>query len=543
MSEISCSGLDPGSATEHLHDLAASTGIAVHEGRGRVVHLGENLREVARQLGGMAGQLELFRLGGDLVYFDFQGEMKPMSGRIFRTWIAAHVIIAARYHRETGDPIPGTLRTDDAATILESEDFRRGVREIRAINRVRLPVLRPGGKLELLPWGFDHETRVFTVPGGIVPDENWTPETARSWLDALDESFPYADERSRAVQRAAMMALFCKHLPGFGGLRPGWLWLANGPGAGKSVLAKAALYPVLGSAAAAKLKRGEELDKELEAFSRARVPYIFLDNVYGGLASASIDQLLTSKRSTGRAMGGHGIFETENTALLLVTGNGLELNADAARRFVVIDLFDQGDATARKYRCRLDDDLMESETWRAEALAAMWALVKEWHARGCPPGGTLVPTYERFTEAMGGLVMAAGYTDPFVPAAIPDAIHEGKRDFVDLLKGLVEEMGKEKTRVFPIAEVARIARARGAYVDLLGTPEDGRALMIKLDGLGRDERLHAVDRGDMTQKVKQAFGIALSPHKGKLHTDLPGLKVRFGKRSRRHSEWEVALEE
>lgn len=158
------------------------------------------------------------------------------------------------------------------------------------------------GTLEKLPWGYDAETKIYTVPGGLDYREDVDLEACRVGFFREFEDFPFSTPRSMAVQVAAMLALFCRHLPGGDALRPGLLWLGNKVGCGKSVLAKASLYPVMGVATAAKLKENESADKELEAFVRAGVSYVFFDNVYGGISLASLDQLLTSKRSTGRAM-------------------------------------------------------------------------------------------------------------------------------------------------------------------------------------------------------------------------------------------------
>jgi hypothetical protein len=187
-------------------------------------------------------------------------------------------------------------------------------------------------------------------------------------------------------------------------------------------------------AAAIVLRPGAVADvAELEAFCRAAVPYIFLDNIYGGIQSASIDQLLTSEESTGRAMGGHGIFTAKNSALLLATGNQIDLNDDALRRFLLVDLFEKGNPEERVVEVPLDDARMRSEPWRVGMLEALWALVKHWHEEGMRPGSVTLASFEAYSHLLGGIVEAAGYAPPFAKAALPDAKSPGRAEFEELL--------------------------------------------------------------------------------------------------------------
>lgn len=546
-------GIDPdrsgggyAASVEAMRQLAAIAGDGVADiGQGMpYVRICPDLLAITRRLGEIAPRLDVFRRGEELVYFDdVSRSMRPMTGRVFRTWINGHVIMAAKFDKD-GQPMPGTLRGDDAAAILESPDFRRGCREVVAVNQVRLPVIRAVGGFDLLPWGYDSEFQVFTVPGGLEYDAEIDIAAAKVWLGRQTGDFPFADDRSKSANLAAMLALYAKHLPGGNSLRPGFLFLGNQPGCGKSLLAKMAISAVNGYAASAKLKRGEDLDKELESFARARVPYIFLDNIYGGIQSASIDQMLTSKRSAGRAMGGHEVFEADNTALLIVTGNGLDLNEDAARRFTVIDLFETGELGQRPIHGELlDDDTLETPEWRKRALAALCAFVRNWHDKGRPESKVTVPTFERFTANVGGIVEAAGFSPPFEKAVIPDAISAGKADFVELLRGIVEDMGGDRLRTYKLPALAMIARARGVYVEAVGTQEDGKRQFAREEGLSGEQKRLAQDEGLMTTKQRQAFGYALKGQLGKSHREIRGVVIEFGKRAQsRHAEFTVTVE-
>ena len=425
------------------------------------VPIGQDLHATAQEMAPIMSRLDIFRLNGEIVYFDHEGARQEMTPRRFRSWISANGVITCRkFDKATGYAIPCTMANDEAGVILDCEDFKRGVRLLKGVNLVRCPVVRQTGLLEALPWGYDAETQIYTVPGGLEYDFELPLEVAKGRFHRLLKSFPITDERSLAVQVAGMLALFIRHLPGGAGLRPGFLWYANKPGSGKSVLAKVCLYIVMGRAAVAKLKKDEDLDKEIEAFCRAAVPYIFLDNIRGGLNSTTIEQMLTSEESTGRAMGGHGTFDAKNTALLLATGNQIDLTDDIQRRFLVVDLFEKGDPEARAFETPLNDSLMRSEKWRVEMLEALWALVRHWHAEGMQRGSKSLASFEEYAETLGGIVEAAGYVSPFQKAEIADAKSPGANEFEELLARVVEEMESDLERDFTLEDFARIAPSR-----------------------------------------------------------------------------------
>jgi hypothetical protein len=496
-----------------------------------VVQMRSSLAETAIMLAPIISRLDLYQMSGDLVFFDHLGERQMMNPLKFRNWINHQGVITCRkYDKDAGIAIPETMHKEEAATLLADCIFLRGVRPLKGVNHVRCPVVRPNGELEALPWGYDAQTQIYTVPGGMEYNFDVPMEVAKGRILRLLKSFPITDDRSLAVQVAAMLALFIRHLPGGSGLRPGFLWYANKPGSGKSVLAKVCLYIVMGRAAVAKLKKDDDLDKEIEAFCRAAVPYIFLDNIRGGLNSTTIEQMLTSEESTGRAMGGHGTFDAKNSALLLATGNQLDLTEDALRRFLLIDLFEKGDPEQRVVEIPLNDTLMRTETWRVEMLESLWALVRNWHERGMVRGKKSLASFEEYAALLGGIVEEAGYENPFQKAEIADAKSPGAAEFDELLSMLLDEMGEDTSREVTMEVLARIARAGQLYQKSVGTEAEGKKLTIKLDGIPVAERAMAPDLGYLDQAMKSGFGKMMTKQIGTEHL-IGGRKVEFGKRA------------
>jgi hypothetical protein len=165
--------------------------VAGEDEQPKIVNEG-SINQLAKRFGEFAPRLDLFEVNGDLVYYDHRRDRKPMTGRVFRSWIENHVFIVGGYDRKSGTPQPGSLQIGDALDILEAPDFRRGVRRIEQENKVRLPVIRGNGSLELLPWGYDDESGVYTVPGGLEYDLDWDVAQGKEWIKRWFGSFPYA---------------------------------------------------------------------------------------------------------------------------------------------------------------------------------------------------------------------------------------------------------------------------------------------------------------------------------------------------------------
>lgn len=499
-----------------------------------VVQWGNDISIVAQRLGAICTRLPIYRRGEHVVTFNEEGEERTMTGRRFRSWINEHVIICRQFCKETSKPLPSTMKAEDAATILETSSFLRGVRKIRRVARVRMPVFRSdeNGKrrVELLPVGYDSEYETLTLPGPAI-DEQMTIAQAQDWFEEIFGCFPFAKDRDRAVHIAGMLAVYCRLMLSRMALRPGILYLANKPGSGKSVLAKASLYTAFPMVASAKMKEGEQLDKELEAFSRNGVPYIFLDNLTGMFQSAALDQILTSVYSMGRSMGGHDVFLSENTFQIFATGNNLEMSDDLARRFLVCDLFEEGEPSDRKFGARLDDSSMSSDEWRARAASALWAMIKEWEAKDMPQGLKLLPTYEEFSGLIGGIAWAAGFEDPFEPPEAMHVISPEKVEFQALLRAVLQSMvAKEVTTdEFTLERLAQLARANELYVNRVGTREEGREMAVKRHGLKGSEASMIEDEGHLTQKQRVSFSLSLKKHYGS-KPKIDGVQLEFGKR-------------
>lgn len=489
------------------------------------------IRDLSMRFGEIAPQLPLFSVNETLVYFDHNRKRQMMTGRKFRSWVEKHVVVFGKFDSKTGAPVNESLTLGDSLDVLEAPDFLRGVREVKAVNEVRLPVLRKSGELELLPWGYDDEEQVYTVPKGIEYDMDWSVEQGREWVNKWFGSMPYQDDRSLAVMVSGLLCLYVRFLPGGNGLRPGFLWEANQPGSGKSVCAKACCSIVLGRAPVGSAKGKEEMDKEIAAHLKSKSPVIFLDNLYGKLKNATLDQLITSKLVTFREMGGQNIVEMENDAPVLLTGNDLEKNDDAWRRYLQCYLFEKGNPNDRVVEHFLSDELMREESWRKEALSSLWAFVRHWNALGRPEGPSTLGSFEPFSELMGGIVTSAGYEDPIARPDGDAGMSPERQDFVAMAKKMYEEMQEQEStkdkKLWGYEDMCRVARSIDVFSNIVGDEDMGKQETIKRDKIQMEHRQDAVDHGYMTQQQLQPFQQML---KSKIGTEpaFDGIKLKFG---------------
>jgi hypothetical protein len=490
------------------------------------------ISHMARRFAELIPRYDLFEINDELYFYDHERKRRVMTGPVFRGWIEEQgVVVYGRFDGRSGMPVLESLTKSDASDVLVQPVFRRAVRKIDQEHLVRLPVVRESGELELLPWGYDARTRSYTVPGGLEYDSEWDVAEAKRWLEKWFGAMPFADERSKAVMIAGLLMLYVRHLPGGGGLKPGVIFEANMQGSGKSLCGKAACAIVLGKAPVSKSATKEEMNKFIEGCVESKVPVIFLDNLKGRMNSSTLDQLITSRHQTFRRMGGQQVVTLPFDAPIFVTGNDLEKDDDAWRRYLSCYLFEAGNPQDRVVKDLLDDDVIESDQWRSEALSTLWAMVRTWFEKGMPKGATRLASFEQFSFLMGGLLTASGYSDPLEKPAEDEGLSPEQADFLTMVRSIYLDMieAAEKQRVLTFNDMAVFARREDVFADLIGTEEDGRRATIREDKLSGDERAYAVDRGILDQRQLQSWARLVKSKVGQEPT-VDGVRLRFGDR-------------
>ena len=115
----------------------------------------------------------------------------------------------------------------------------------------------------------------------------------------------------------------------------------SGAGTGKGLLVRSICAIAFGVQPRAFTKGGDrqELDKRLASDLIEAAPILFLDNVNGTMLRSDIlARVLTERPARVRALGRTEMVTLNSTAFIAVTGNGVAVTEDLARRFLVCEL-------------------------------------------------------------------------------------------------------------------------------------------------------------------------------------------------------------
>jgi hypothetical protein len=462
------------------------------------VVLGGIISAMARDLGMHLSSADIFLQGGAIVTVNGgTGAVRTMESIRFCSWVEKFVSFV-QAGKDGMRPV--SISAELSAKILASDEFRDALRPLRAVVLVRLPVWQDDKQnaVRLLPAGYDPVTETFTVDALAYPDDMDVNE-AWDWLLAVYGGFPFAEtgelstRRSMAVQIAAHFAVFCRNMLSQGA-RPMCCWLGNQPGLGKSLLSRMAIAPVFGTVAIQAFPaKEEELGKLLTASASEGVPYLYFDNVRGRLSSSELESFITSPIRTGRELGTSGTITAVNQASVFVTGNGLSLSPDLARRSCVVDLFLSGEAAERKFPEPITESWLVKPETRQKFLACLWAGLRFWQEqKGCErTEGLVLHGFEEFSQIIGGVVMAMGFGDPMARPEV--SLDETGDAWKRLLAALAETV-----------------------------PDGGSLRFTPTDCLDKAEELDA----------KKAFGQRIKKYRGRELVDGRGRRFEFGQRQR-----------
>jgi hypothetical protein len=373
-----------------------------------------------------------------------RGQLEEMTADHLPTHIESRVITYIDRFVSRGGAVkePTTMSEKEARLFLRCQQAIDKLPKIKTINRVRQPIIRSTGQLVLLDEGYDREAQVLTLPSEVRIDEEIKPDGAAEFLRSSLREFPFKDERSRAAQVLIMVAIYGRLLIG-DEKRLAALYNGKRPRLGKGLLAQIAVAGPHGiievQPAAA---TDEEFRKALDVIALAQLAYAFIDEVLDRLANRSLKAFLTGLIWTGRLMFSQRRFVAPQTSLILCAGNNIDLDDDLAGRFVSIDLdAKEADPQARQIRDILTEPIIASIEYRSDLASALWALIRGWDEKHRPKGPPAFRGYEKFCEIFGGIIISAGFADPFASQACdrsPDF-----RDMQTLLMALRERIPGE----------------------------------------------------------------------------------------------------
>jgi len=336
-----------------------------------------------------------------------------------------------RISDHNGERIPVTLPERVAQMYLDTHDWN--LRPLAGISTA--PLLSSDGSVRMVQ-GYDAATELWcanTLP--VEVPKRPTIDDAASALDVLRRAFrtfPFADAVRRQTNGldevdldhapahdesaflVALMTAICR--PSLW-LSPGFLITSpavSGAGSGKGLLVRSINAIAFGLQPRAFTIGGEkhELDKRLAAELVEAQPGLFLDNANGtALRSDTLASVLTERPARVRLLGQTRMVSLNSTAFVAVTGNGLTVTEDLARRFISCEL-DAGceDPESRPFLAGFLQNMTRRRCELLGAVLTIWTYGRHHAAeldRGKPLG-----SFETWAEWCRDPLLALGCRDP-----------------------------------------------------------------------------------------------------------------------------------
>jgi hypothetical protein len=395
-----------------------------HDPRPLIVHPGVDryISQFADDLGCILRDKEFFRFRGRAVHIRTVAE-KTHSGKEYETKKLLEIPpllfagLIEQYCRPVRDGDYKSISVQIAARALPLPVFLDHLPIVSLWTHSRIPCVPylPQMPITLSQPGYDPRTGIYTSPDAPEIDETLSAaEAAAAWLALMAEfCFPKDDiERSIAVALAAALTPFCISLLPAKAKRPGFAASANAEGAGKTLLLSFGMVAKLGFVpAGATPSNEEEMRKVIDGAAHQAVPILFFDNLKGHLSSGALEAFLTANTWRYRLLGSTNYTEADNVATVYLTANFATYSSDLRRRLLAVELIlEEACAEERTIKNYLDERKLVA--MRSKLLSIFWAMVKDWDQKGQPASQKLLPTFEDWSQIIGGIVENAGFVSP-----------------------------------------------------------------------------------------------------------------------------------
>jgi hypothetical protein len=419
---------------------------------------GKNLTETAKALRDLFAQSGAFFFNGNVpVRVVHEEGWPPVAKEVTAevVIVAAHELCRPMRADGHGGFIPTTLPKSVAQLYLKGLEGEWSLPPFKGI--CCAPILSPDGSIRTAQ-GYDPSMALWchNIPTVEVLDRP-TIDDAKAALLLLRKTFktfPFADATMiRAPQfgvdvvdlnlgagldessyLACLMSGVCRASLDF---VPGSLGTAadiSGAGTGKGKLTRAICLIAHGISPAAITAghNAEELEKRLTASLIEAAPAVFLDNVNReALRSNTLASVLTEDPAKVRDFGTLNNIPLNTKAWIGVTGNGLQVSEDLARRFIewVLDAKVE-DPEARPFTGNFLDDIANR---RGELLAAVLTIWRwgrqneEILTNGRPMGG-----FENWCKQVRDPLLTLGCRDPVERIAEVKANDPHRKEIAEL---------------------------------------------------------------------------------------------------------------
>ena len=456
-------------------------------------------------------------------------EIEEMTAHRFRSWVEAYLVcFRYQFSKHGAQKVRQTMGVDMAQTCLESDEFRRLQPRLLRVNTVRLPIKRADGSIDLLPDGYDSASCILTIAPKWDYDEEMTAEQAVHVLDDLDREFPFQDPRSKAVFRAALLSQFGYFLQQLDAKRLNFLFHANSPRSGKTLLVEIVLTLAWSYASIDAMPDDTaKLRDRLDTAVREAKTYLVLDDLEQTfLRSGTLNAFMTATWWSGRKFHSQEEFQEPKTPVVFLTANNLEVTPDIAGRTLTCDLFTaEADAQERAISRPIDAEWIRTPAVHRQLCSALWALIKAWRDNGRQHEGRIVAGYHEWSRIFGGIVMHAGFGDPCAARESDGYGNTEYGDMRELISKLAE--GVEKSAEYEFGEIVNTCRELNCFGHLI----KGRLVKEKEAGYEREVFVPS-------DETNSSLGKLLGRYGGKSFVTKAGQRVVFDKRGKnRHRKY------
>lgn len=474
------------------------------------------IRALALELGRLLGGRNIFLRNEVVVTVDAaSGVVQAMDAKRFPAWVEEFCVFVAPGSRRVRD----SISVEDAGQVLVSDIFKGCLRELRAVNLIRLPVRREDGSVGWLEPGYDAESQIFTVD--LLPyAQDWSLGQAQEFLVKTMADYPWNrkegeragalhENRSFCVQVGLLVGAFCRSLFKPGTLMPIGAFFGNKPGTGKTRLAEMPQIMLTGMATPIDtFKDDKDMAVQLQTVAQVGMPFAFFDDIGARLRSNVLNRWTTETWHTGRKFHSNAeMFQVPAVTQVLLTANDLKTSEDLGRRALVVELFLDEEVKGRSFPKNITPAWLQRPDVRGQFLAACAALVRHWVEKGMPMHERPVPTFEDWTEVVGGIVMAADFADPLVE---PEGDVGGAQDEDEVKQLLVLAAGAQVASCeINRKELISLAQQNGLLEDLVGT------------------------EGDIDDNASKAFGRRMQRWRGQKLKDAQGRAFQFSHKKKK----------
>jgi hypothetical protein len=243
-------------------------------------------------------------------------------------------------------------------------------------------------------------------------------------------------------------------------LAPGLLVVAaeiSGAGTGKGLLVRA-IYAIAFGTRPRAFTPGhdrQELDKRIVSELIEATPVLFLDNVNGTLLrSETLASILTERPARVRMLGKTGMVALNSTAFVAITGNGLAVSEDLARRFMFCEL--DARCESPESRTFAPGFVQGIEERRAELLTAaltIWRWGRE--NTGSLQRGRPLGSFEIWSEWVRDPLLTLGCRDPVEQLELVKARDPQRQRIAELFRTWHRCHGDAPVKAADLAEPVR----------------------------------------------------------------------------------------